>query len=89
MAIRMFGSGYADDAISISAMKLLHAAELPIMLIAIFKYIAATFDARLSATIYLVGFSFMTQIGASVLSIVAGMMYRIESQVQSYYGIKA
>ena len=75
MAIRMIGSGYADDAISISAMKLLHAAELPIMLIAIFKYIAATFDARLSATIYLVGFSFMTQIGASVLSIVAGTMY--------------
>lgn len=75
MAARMIGSGYAEDAISISAMKLLHAAELPIMLISIFKYIAATFDARLSATIYLVGFSFMTQVGASVLSIVAGMMY--------------
>lgn len=75
MAVRMIGSGYAWDPISISAMKLLHAAELPIMLIAIFKYISATFDARLSSTLYLVGFLFSTQVFASILSVVAGMMY--------------
>lgn len=75
MAIRMIGSGFADDPISISSMKLLHAVELPIMLVAIFKYIVATFDPRLSSTIYLVGFSFMTQAAASGLSIVAGIMY--------------
>ncbi len=75
MALRIIGSGYAADPISISAMKLLHAAELPIMLVAIFKYIAATFDARLSATIYIVGFQFMGQVAASGLSVLVGMLY--------------
>lgn len=75
MAMRIIGSGFADDNYSISFMKLLHAAELPIMLVAIFKYISATFEAHLSATIYLVGFVFMAQIGAAVLSIGVGMMY--------------
>lgn len=75
MAFRIIGSGYASDPISISAMKLLHAAELPIMLVAIFKYIAATFDARLSATIYIIGFQFMGQVAASGLSIMVGILY--------------
>lgn len=75
MALRIIGSGYAGDPISISAMKLLHAAELPIMLVAIFKYIAAIFDARLSATIYIVGFQFMGQVAASGLSVLLGMLY--------------
>lgn len=75
MATRMLGSGFAETPMLISAMKLMHAIELPIMLVALFKYIAATFDARLSATIYLVGFAFMTQIGATLLSAVVGIMY--------------
>jgi OHS family lactose permease-like MFS transporter len=75
MAIRIIGSGVADDTITISLMKLLHAVELPIMLVAIFKYISETFDARMSATLYIVGFQFSTQIMASGLSIFAGMMY--------------
>ncbi len=75
MAIRMIGSGFADGAVEISIMKLLHAVELPILLVALFKYIAATFDARLSATIYLVGFLFMSQLMAALLSVVAGIMY--------------
>lgn len=75
MAIRIIGSGLADDTITISLMKLLHAVELPIMLVAIFKYITETFDARMSATLYIVGFQFSTQIMASGLSIFAGMMY--------------
>lgn len=75
MGLRVLGSGFAMDPISISLLKLLHAVELPIMLVSIFKYIANTFDNRLTSTIYLVGFQFTTQIAAAGLSIVAGMMY--------------
>lgn len=84
MATRMIGSGFSDTSLEISVMKLLHAVELPIMLISLFKYISANFDARLSATIYLVGFQFMTQVAASGLSIVAGMMYDSIGFAQSY-----
>ena len=75
MACRILGSGFASTPLEISAMKLLHAAELPIMLIAIFKYITSSFDPRLSSTRYLVGFQFMTQVASSALSVVAGAMY--------------
>lgn len=75
MAMRILGSGYADDTITICFMKLLHAAELPIMLVAIFKYISLTFDNKYSATIYIVGFQFMSQVVASGLSVVVGAMY--------------
>ncbi|PTQ07456.1 MFS transporter [Sphingomonas oleivorans] len=75
MSFRMIGSGFSDGPIEISAMKLLHSIELPIMLISMFKYISATFDARLSATLYLVGFQFMSQVTASTLSLIAGRMY--------------
>ncbi|MBH3055082.1 MFS transporter [Serratia marcescens] len=75
MALRMFGSGLVSGALMISAMKLLHAVELPILLIAIFKYIASRFDSRLSSTLYLVGFQFTTQVMASFLSPLAGYGY--------------
>lgn len=75
IATGIIGSGFAWDPISISAMKLLHAAELPIMIVAIFKYIAGNFDPRLSSTMYLAGFQFTTQVVASVLSILVDHMY--------------
>ncbi|MGB3783352.1 MFS transporter [Priestia megaterium] len=75
MGFRIIGSGLVVGPIGISSMKLIHALELPIMLIAIFKYLAANFDTRLSSILYLVGFQFASQIGASVLSPIAGRLY--------------
>ncbi len=75
MAIRIIGSGLVEGPILISAMKLLHAVELPILLIAIFKYNSRHFDKRLSSTLYLVGFSCITSIVASILSPLAGWGY--------------
>ncbi|MFF2593751.1 MFS transporter [Priestia megaterium] len=75
MGFRIIGSGLVVGPLGISSMKLIHALELPIMLIAIFKYLAANFDTRLSSILYLVGFQFASQIGASVLSPIAGGLY--------------
>ncbi|MFS7187684.1 MFS transporter [Serratia proteamaculans] len=75
MALRMFGSGFANGALMISAMKLLHAVELPILLVAMFKYITTRFDSRLSSTLYLVGFQFISQIVAGFLAPLAGYGY--------------
>ncbi|GAB1440744.1 hypothetical protein MASR2M36_35290 [Providencia sp.] len=75
MALRIIGSGLVEGPIMISAMKLLHAVELPILLIAIFKYNSRHFDKRLSSTLYLVGFSCITSVVASVLSPLAGWGY--------------
>jgi len=75
MTLRIVGSGLVDGPILISAMKLLHAVELPILLIAIFKFISTRFDHRLSATLYLVGFQFVSQVCASFLAPLAGYGY--------------
>ncbi|MFT8322504.1 MAG: MFS transporter [Bacillus sp. (in: firmicutes)] len=75
MAFRIIGSGIVVGPVGISTMKLIHALELPIMLIAIFKYLAANFDTRLSSVLYLVGFQFASQVGASILSPIAGGLY--------------
>ena len=75
MSFRIIGSGLATEPILISCMKLLHAVELPIMLIAVFKYLAANFDNRLSSILYLVGYQFASQVGATVLSPIIGRFY--------------
>lgn len=75
MAIRMLGSSLATSAIEVVALKMLHALEVPFLLVGTFKYITGVFDVRLSATIYLVGFQFSKQIAAIFLSAFAGNMY--------------
>ncbi|MGF7532494.1 MFS transporter [Bacillus mexicanus] len=75
MSFRMIGSGIVIGPFGISSMKLIHALELPIMLIAIFKYLAANFDTRLSSILYLVGFQFANQVGTSIFSPIAGGLY--------------
>ena len=75
MALRILASGLVDDTISISMVKLLHAVELPLLLVSIFKYITVNFDARLSATIYLIGFNVMSQVVTTALSSLVGEMY--------------
>lgn len=75
MIVRMAGSGIVTGPIAISCMKMLHSLELPIMLVAVFKYIAWHFDNRLCSTIYMVGWSFGHSLGLAVLSPVVGLFY--------------
>ncbi|SEC02292.1 MFS transporter, OHS family, lactose permease [Pseudomonas saponiphila] len=75
MFVRILGSGLATEAWTIAACKMLHALEVPILLISIFKYISLNFDARLSASIYLVGFQFAQQLTAMLLSPLVGYGY--------------
>ncbi|AOR60139.1 MFS transporter [Pectobacterium parmentieri] len=75
MSIRILGSACATSITEVIILKMLHAFEVPLLLIGIFKYIANTFDSRLSATIYLVGFQFAKQFMAIFLSSAAGNLY--------------
>lgn len=75
MAFRITGSGLVNGPILISLMKLIHSFELPILLVEVFKYLDANFEARLSSILYLVGYQFSGQIGTILLSSVVGKMY--------------
>lgn len=56
MTIRITGSAFATTATEVVILKMLHALEVPFLLVGAFKYITAVFDTRLSATVYLIGF---------------------------------
>ncbi|EKK5220688.1 MFS transporter [Cronobacter sakazakii] len=75
MATRIIGSAFATNVYEIVALKMLHALEVPFLLVGAFKYITGVFDTRLSATIYLIGFQFAKQMAAIFLSAFAGTMY--------------
>ncbi|CAN7541179.1 MFS transporter [Pseudomonas sp. LjRoot263] len=75
MFVRILGSGLAVDAWTIAACKMLHAIEVPILLVSVFKYISFNFDSRLSASVYVLGFQFSQQLTAMLLSSVVGYGY--------------
>jgi len=75
MTTRIIGSSFATTVYEVIALKMLHALEVPFLLVGAFKYITGVFDTRLSATIYLIGFNFAKQLAAIFLSAFAGNMY--------------
>lgn len=75
MSTRIIGSSFATTVYEVIALKMLHALEVPFLLVGAFKYITGVFDTRLSATIYLIGFNFAKQLAAIFLSAFAGNMY--------------
>ncbi|KAA9000636.1 MFS transporter [Affinibrenneria salicis] len=75
MSVRILGSAIATSVVEVIILKMLHAFEVPFLLIGVFKYISNTFDTRLSATIYLVGFQFSKQLMSIFLSSMAGNLY--------------
>jgi OHS family lactose permease-like MFS transporter len=89
MIARIAGTGFAAGPVSISACKMLHSLELPILLVSIFRYIALHFEQRLSATIYMVGVSFGHSLGLAILSPIAGKLYDLIGFRPTYFAIAA
>ncbi|MDX8045295.1 oligosaccharide MFS transporter [Gracilibacillus sp. S3-1-1] len=85
MAFRIVGSAVVTGGFGISFMKMLHAVELPILLIAVFKYISVNFDARLSATVYLIGFKVSSEIGVIIFSALVGWIYDLTNYQTTFY----
>ncbi|MGL4827417.1 MAG: MFS transporter [Vibrionaceae bacterium] len=75
MTIRITGSAFATTATEVVILKMLHALEVPFLLVGAFKYISGVFDPRLSATVYLIGFQFSKQLAAIFLATFAGHLY--------------
>ncbi|SFU56373.1 oligosaccharide MFS transporter [Pseudoduganella namucuonensis] len=89
MMIRIAGSGLAVGPVSISAMKILHSVELPILAVSVFRYIACHFDNRLASTVYMVGVSFGHSLGLAILSPIAGKSYDLIGFPSTYLALAA
>ncbi len=76
MSFRIIGSSIPLGPVWIAVMKMIHSLEKPIILVAIFKYIAINFDQRLSSTMYLL-YLFMGSLVVSVFSPIVGRLYEV------------
>ncbi|WP_185173663.1 MFS transporter [Rothia nasimurium] len=72
MFIRILGCAIFTDPIIISLVKMLHAPEVALCILPVFRYFTLHFNPALSATLYMVGFQIASQIGNVILSPVLG-----------------
>ena len=87
MLTRILGSALVESTVLISVIKLLHAIELPVLMVSVFKYLNLHFDARLSSTLYLIGFAFVTQSTTILFAPLAGHFYDEIGFTNTYLGM--
>ncbi|MFT0847606.1 MFS transporter [Actinomycetaceae bacterium L2_0104] len=74
MTVRILGCALLSDPVAVSAVKMLHALEVPLCILPIMRYFTLHFNPALSATLYMVGFQIASQLGNVVLSPVLGAL---------------
>ncbi|NUU68247.1 oligosaccharide MFS transporter [Enterobacteriaceae bacterium BIT-l23] len=72
---RLIACGLTEDPLVISIIKPLYGLEISLLLISVFKYIAAHFDKKVNATMYLLGYQAMIYVGSVVVAPPAGYLY--------------
>ncbi|MFT8362300.1 MAG: MFS transporter [Sporolactobacillus sp.] len=75
MVIRIGGCGLVTNPLGVSFIKLLHAPETAIFILAMFRYFTLHFDTRVSATLYMVGFQIAAQVGQIIFSTPFGALH--------------
>ena len=84
MSVRILGSSFANSAVEVIILKMLHMFEIPFLLVGTFKYISSAFNPKLSATLFLIGFNLSKQLSGVVLSAWVGRMYDTVGFHQAY-----
>lgn len=75
MIVRIGGCGLVTNPLGVSLIKLLHAPETALFVLAIFRYFTLHFDTRVSATLYMVGFQIAAQVGQIIFSTPLGALH--------------
>ncbi|WP_085248392.1 oligosaccharide MFS transporter [Gilliamella mensalis] len=74
-ASRIFLTGHVNSIAIISIIKLMHCLEISTILVSVFKYIDINFNARLSATVFLIGYQVAGSVGVILFSTLVGDFY--------------
>lgn len=75
MIVRISGCGLVTNPLGVAIIKLLHAPETALFILAIFRYFTLHFDTRISATLYMVGFQIAAQVGQIIFSTPLGALH--------------
>ncbi|WP_323703802.1 MFS transporter [Mammaliicoccus sp. Dog046] len=74
MVVRIGLSGLLNDPVTVSIIKMMHAIEVPLFMLPMFRYITLHFNPKLSATLYMIAFQIAAQIGQVILSTPLGTL---------------
>lgn len=74
MCVRIGLCGFVSTPLAVSCIKMLHALEVPLFTLPMFRYFTLHFDTKLSATLYMIGFQIAAQIGQVILSTPLGIL---------------
>lgn len=85
MFIRILGCAIFTDPVIISLVKMLHAPEVALCILPVFRYFTLHFNPALSATLYMVGFQIASQIGNVILSPVLGSVRDVIGYQPTFY----
>lgn len=83
MSARILGSAIELGPIWIASLKMAHAIEKPLIVVSLFKYIAANFDHKLSSTVYLL-MLFSASLATTIYSPIAGYLYDTLGFINTY-----
>ena len=61
--------------LGVAIIKLLHAPETALFILAVFRYFTLHFDTRISTTLYMVGFQIAAQVGQIIFSTPLGALH--------------
>lgn len=75
MIVRIGGCGLVTNPLGVASIKLLHAPETALFILAVFRYFTLHFDTRISATLYMVGFQIAAQVGQIIFSTPLGALH--------------
>ena len=75
MVLRIGGCDLVTNPLGVSIIKLLHAPETAIFILAMFRYFTLHFDTRISTTLYMVGFQIAAQVGQIIFSTPFGLLH--------------
>ena len=75
MIVRIGGCGLVTNPLGVAIIKLLHAPETALFILAIFRYFTLHFDTRISTTLYMVGFQIAAQVGQIIFSTPLGALH--------------
>ncbi|MCH4171284.1 MAG: MFS transporter [Lactobacillus sp.] len=74
MCFRIGACGFATNPAAVSMIKMLHALEVPLFCLPMFRYFTLHFDTKLSASLYMIGFQVAAQVGQVILSTPLGTL---------------
>ena len=75
MIVRIGGCGLVTNPLGVAIIKLLHAPETALFILAVFRYFTLHFDTRISTTLYMVGFQIAAQVGQIIFSTPLGALH--------------